>query len=100
MIVIDPLLIVLIYAIGIYTWVVIASVILSWLVGFNVLDSRNQLVATVTSFVWQLTEPALKPIRRKLPSFGGMDISAIALILLLWFLQMVIENIRIALHAY
>ena len=54
----------------------------------------------MTSFIWQLTEPALKPIRRKLPTFGSLDISAIVLILLLWFIQMVLENIRIALHAY
>jgi YggT family protein len=100
MIVLDPLIYVLIIAIGLYYWVVIASVILSWLVTFNVINSRNQFIAGASRFLWQITEPALKPIRRMVPAFGNFDLSPIILILVLIFVEMVLGNIRTALHAY
>jgi YggT family protein len=100
MIVLDPLIYVLIIAIGLYYWVVIASVILSWLVAFNVINSRNQFIASTSRFLWQITEPALKPIRRMVPAFGNFDLSPIILILVLIFVEMVLGNIRTALHAY
>ena len=98
--VIDPLLYILIYLVGVYYWVVIASVILSWLVGFNVINTRNQFVAGAGRFLWQLTEPALKPIRRRVPTFGNFDISPIILIIVLIFIEMVLGNIRTSLHGY
>jgi YggT family protein len=100
MIVIDPLLYILIVITGLYYWVVIASVILSWLVGFNVINTRNPFVASAGNFLWQMTEPALRPIRRMVPSFGKFDISPIILILILIFIEMVLGNIRNALHGY
>ncbi|HLT00770.1 MAG TPA: YggT family protein [Geminicoccaceae bacterium] len=68
-----------------YIWLIIASVILSWLVAFNVINTRNSFVNQIGSFLYQVTEPALRPIRSVLPNFGGIDISPMILILLLIF---------------
>ncbi len=72
-------------AISIYIWILIASAILSWLLAFNVLNSRNQVVYTIGDFLYRITEPALRPIRRFVPFIGGIDISPVVLILLLIF---------------
>lgn len=72
-------------AISIYIWVLIASAILSWLLAFNVLNPRNQVVYTIGDFLYRITEPALRPIRRFVPFIGGIDISPVVLILLLIF---------------
>ena len=72
---------------GIYIWLLIGSAILSWLVVFNVVNTRNQAVIAIGNFLYRITEPALRPIRRVLPNFGGIDISPVVLILLLMFLQ-------------
>jgi YggT family protein len=96
MIVLDPLLRIAMIAIQLYIYAVIISAILSWLVHFGVVNTRNQLVSMIGEFLWRLTEPALRPIRRFVPSFGGVDISPIVLILALLFFQMVIGNVHIA----
>lgn len=62
-----------------YWWVVIATIIFSWLIAFNVINTRNQFVDSVWRILNTLTEPVLKPIRRILPSFGGIDLSPIVL---------------------
>ena len=68
----------------------IAQVILSWLIYFNVVNTRHPFVNTVGRFLYQITEPALRPIKRILPSLGGIDISPLVLILLLGFLRILI----------
>ena len=70
-----------------YVWVVVIYVILSWLVQFDVINSRNQFVRTLGDFLFRLTEPALRPIRRVLPNLGGVDLSPMVLILLVWFIR-------------
>jgi YggT family protein len=81
---------VILIALQLYVWIIIASVIFSWLFAFNVVNARNQFVATIGNALYQLTEPALRPIRRYVPIFGGLDISPIILILLIFLLQRVI----------
>jgi YggT family protein len=71
--------------IQIYIYILIAGAVLSWLIAFNVVNTRNQAVATIADALWRLTEPVLAPIRRFLPNFGGLDISPVVLILLLYF---------------
>jgi YggT family protein len=73
-----------------YTWLLIASAILSWLIAFNVVNTRNQFVAAVAEFLYRITEPMLGPIRRRLPNLGGLDISPIILILIIVFIERVI----------
>ena len=98
MIVIGPLLQVLIEVLRIYIYVVIGSVILSWLVAFDVVNMRNRFVYSVGSILNRLTEPALRPIRRFLPNLGGLDLSPRALIFIIWFLQQVLFRILINLE--
>ena len=59
--------------IDIYTWIVIASAIMSWLVAFGVVNTRNQFIRFVVDFLYRVTEPVLRPIRRILPNLGGID---------------------------
>ncbi len=75
------------WVIQIYIWILIASAILSWLVAFDVINRRNPYVAKVGLFLYRLTEPALRPIRRVLPLIAGVDLSPLVLILLLWFVR-------------
>ena len=76
--------------INIYIWLLIGSAVLSWLIAFNVVNTRNQFVAAVAEFLYRITEPLLAPIRSFLPNFGGLDISPIILILIIMFIQRVI----------
>jgi len=84
----NPILWLILTAIDIYTFFVIAAVILSWLVAFDVVNTRNRFVYTVSDFLYRLTEPALRPIRRFMPQFGGIDLSPLVLIVLLYFAKL------------
>ncbi len=76
--------------IGLYITLVIVQVVLSWLVAFNVVNTRNRFVYMVGDFLYRITEPALKPIRRLLPNMGGMDLSPVVLILGLYFARVLL----------
>ena len=71
-----------------YSYVVIANVIISWLVAFNVLNTQNRFVYSVLELSYRLTDPILNKIRRFLPNLGNLDISPIILLLLIWFIEM------------
>ena len=76
--------------ITLYVYILIASAILSWLVAFNVVNTRNDVVRSIWSFLDAITEPALRPIRNVLPNLGGIDVSPIILLLLIFFIERVI----------
>ena len=90
-----PLLAVINVAIGIYTWIVIASVIMSWLVNFNIINSNNNFVLMSMDFLYRVTEPILMKIRRFVPVLSGFDLSPMVLILLLWFVQAVLARLMV-----
>ena len=71
-----------------YSYIVIANVIISWLVAFNVLNTTNRFVYLVLDFTYRLTEPFLRKIRGVLPNLGAIDISPVILLLLIWFIEM------------
>ncbi len=71
---------------------VIISVILSWLYQFNIINSRNQFVDLISNFFYRVTEPALKPIRKVVPTLGGIDISPLLLLLGLFFLRSLLRE--------
>ena len=73
--------------ITIFIWLLIAQAVLSWLLAFGVVNRYNRVVASANDFLWRITEPALRPIRSFLPNLGGIDISPVILILLLYFLR-------------
>lgn len=81
---------IIIIALNLYWWVIIISAVLSWLIAFNVVNYRNQIVAQIDTTLRALTEPVLGPIRRRLPNFGAVDISPIVLLLGIIFIQMVL----------
>ncbi|MBF0375114.1 MAG: YggT family protein [Alphaproteobacteria bacterium] len=88
-----PLLQIVNVAIDLYIWALIISAILSWLVAFNVINTHNRFVYLVLDFLYRVTEPALRPIRRVLPNLGGIDLAPLALIFMLWFVQGVIMQL-------
>ena len=71
-----------------YSYVVIANVVISWLIAFNVLNTQNRFVYSILELTYKLTEPILNKIRRFLPNLGSLDISPIILLLLIWFIEM------------
>lgn len=74
----------------IYSWVVIAAVVLSWLIAFNIINMRNDFVAMIANGVYQLTEPLLGPIRRFMPNLGGLDLAPLVLLLGVFLIQRII----------
>ena len=72
---------------NIYKWIVIANVIISWLVAFNVINTQNRFVYSILEITYRLTDPFLNKIRRFLPNLGTLDISPVVLLVLIWFLQ-------------
>jgi YggT family protein len=81
---------VILVVLQIYVWLLIASAILSWLIAFNVVNTHNQVVAVIADFLYRITEPVLRPIRSFMPNLGGLDISPVILILIIFFIQSVI----------
>ena len=73
--------------INIFVWLIILQVVLSWLIAFNVINTSNRFVYMVGDFLYRITEPVMRPIRRILPSLGGIDLSPLVLLLLLFFAQ-------------
>jgi YggT family protein len=85
-----PVLDVIMLALRIYTWLILGMVILSWLVAFGVVNMRNDFVRMLYDFLHRVTEPALSRIRRYMPDLGGIDLSPIVLLLIVFFIQQVI----------
>jgi YggT family protein len=71
-----------------YSYIVIANVLISWLIAFNVLNTQNRFVYSILELTYRLTNPILNKIRRFLPNLGTLDISPIILLLLIWFIEM------------
>jgi len=93
MVVIDALLQVSYVALDIFKWMLIISIVLGWLIHFGVVNAYQPFVQGLGRFLYAVTEPALRPIRRFIPNMGGMDISPIILFLVILFLQRLIVNI-------
>lgn len=86
----NPFIWLIVTIINIYWWIVIAMVLMSWLLAFNVVNIHNPFVRQVSYVLARLTEPLLEPIRRFLPNLGGLDLSPIVLLLALSFLRYLI----------
>lgn len=83
---------------GVIIFMIIVQIIMSWLIQFNVINIRNQLVSTIYHMLSRLVEPILAPIKRVMPSLGGLDLSPIVAILALQWLQgFVLPKLYIAL---
>ncbi len=97
MIIAEPLIQVILIALELYVYVVVISAILSWLVAFKVVNTSNRMVYMVGDFLYRITEPALRPIRRILPNLGGIDVSPLVLILVIIFAQKILGKILVSL---
>ena len=86
----NPFLWLVLTILALYRWVVIATVVMSWLIGFNVINRSNPYVRQIGYFLEQATEPLLGPIRRMLPNLGAIDISPVILLLAILFLEQLI----------
>ena len=76
-----------------FIWILIIAVVMSWLISFKVVNTTNRFVYLIADFTYRITEPALRPIRRILPNLGGLDISPIVLLMLIWFLRDVLRRL-------
>jgi YggT family protein len=95
-----PVIEVIIYLLHIYWWIIIVSAVMSWLIAFNVINTYSRPVAMIGDFLYRATEPALRPIRRFLPNLGGLDISPIILLLILWFIERELIQLALVVSQY
>jgi YggT family protein len=72
----------------IYMWIIIAVVVMSWLIGFNIINGHNDIVRQIRYALYRLTEPVLGPIRRILPDLGAIDISPMVVLIAIWFIRL------------
>jgi YggT family protein len=75
---------------SLFWWAILLAAVVSTLMSFGVLDSRNRMVWTIADFLYRVTEPALRPIRNLLPNFGGIDISPLIVLILISVVQSVL----------
>jgi YggT family protein len=86
-----PILEVIIFLLNAYIYIIIAAVIVSWLIAFNVINTRNQIVAMVVDFLYRITEPVFRPIRQLMPNLGGIDFSPLIVLLIIYVIERSIE---------
>lgn len=79
------------FILSIVWWIFLITIIFSWLISFNVINTRNQFVDTVWRALNQITEPILRPIRRVIPPMGGLDLSPLIVFVIIFFLQNLIS---------
>jgi YggT family protein len=89
----EPILRIVDYLLTLYWWVVVAAAVMSWLIAMRVVNTYSRPVSLIADFLYRATEPALRPIRRILPNFGGLDISPVILLLIIWLVQMELRNL-------
>jgi YggT family protein len=87
-----PILDVILILLQMYMYIVIAAVILSWLIAFNVINTRNHIVAMIAEFLYRVTEPVFRPIRNILPNLGGIDFSPLIVLLIIYVIQRYIAD--------
>lgn len=79
-------------ALGMYIWMLVISAIISWLAAFNIVNMRNPVVAAVSDFLYRLTEPVLRRVRKFVPLVNGIDLSPVIVIFAIIFLRLLIRN--------
>jgi len=90
--ILNSFLLVSFYALDFYKWIVIANVVISWLVAFNVINTTNQFIYMVMDFTYRLTDPLYSRIRAILPNMGGIDLSPLVVLFGVMFLQSLISQ--------
>ncbi len=91
----NPFIWLILEVLEIYSWIVLAAVVMSWLLAFNVVNYHNNVVRSVARFLDILTEPVFRQVRRISPTIGGLDLSPIVVFLGIIFLQKLIVYIYV-----
>ncbi len=86
-----PILELIVMILNLYWYVILVSAVISWLIAFNVINTRNQAVYMIRDFCWRLTEPVLRPIRSVIPPVNGIDLSPVILLFIIWLIEREIE---------
>ena len=92
-VILGPILGLIDMVLDLFIWILIIAVVMSWLISFKVVNTTNRFVYLIADFTYRITEPALRPIRRFLPNLGGLDISPIVLLMVIWFLRDVLRRL-------
>jgi YggT family protein len=95
-----PVIRVVIAILDLYWYLVIIQAVISWLIAFNVINTYSRPVAMVLDFLYRITEPLLRPIRQFMPSFGGLDVSPVILLLIIWLIEMELTHLAFYIAAY
>jgi YggT family protein len=95
-----PVIRVVIAILDLYWYLVIIQAVISWLIAFNVINTYSRPVAMVLDFLYRITEPLLRPIRQFMPSFGGIDVSPVILLLIIWLIEMELTHLAFYIAAY
>jgi YggT family protein len=90
----DALFYILFALLDLFWWAVVFAVVMNLLVSFRVLDTRNRFVWTIGDFLHRITDPALAPIRRRLPNMGGVDLSPLLLLILITATSILFRALR------
>jgi YggT family protein len=90
-----PLIQVIIMALRLYWWAIVIYAVIGWLEQFNIINRHNSFVYSAHTFLFRIVEPALAPIRRVIPDLGGVDLSPLALMLGIWFVEMMLVRLVI-----
>jgi len=93
-----PVIEVVIAILNIYWWLVIIQAVVSWLIAFNIINTYSRPVAMVLDFLYRATEPLLRPIRQFIPNLGGLDVSPVILLLIIWFIEMELGHLEFFLY--
>jgi YggT family protein len=93
-VILDAVFYILLTVIDLYWWAVFIAVIVQLLTQFQVLDTRNRIVWTIADFLYRITEPALRPIRSRLPAMGGLDLSPLVLLIAITALGYLVRAVR------
>lgn len=78
---------------GLYIWLLVFGAVLSWLTAFDVINYRNRFVQIASEFIYRITEPALRPIRKFIPLLGGIDLSPLVLIFVILFVKSFLRHL-------
>lgn len=92
--ILDALFFLVMAGLNLYFWAIIIAAVLSLLTGFGILDTRNRVVWTIGDFFYRVTEPALRPVRNRLPNLGGIDLSPLVVLLVIQALMLLVAAIQ------
>ncbi len=97
---IAPFIYVVMRLLDIYEWVVIIAVGMSWLLAFGVITTSNHLVRSALDLLYRLTEPVFRPIRNFMPNLGGLDLSPLIVLVIIWLIQMELAQLTFHLQQF